>query len=161
MIIDLLLRITHVLSAAILVGGAFFMRFSLAPMLAAQDESSRKQLLPLWRPGWARLVMITSGLLLISGLVNAVLMIKRNDFGGTPYHALVAVKLLVGMVVFWLSATLAGRTDNAEKFRGQLTMWLNLNLALVLVLVGVASTMKLLPHLPKEPVTVSQPSATP
>ena len=149
--LDLVLRIGHVLSAAMWVGGTFFMVFSIAPLLRAQSEETRRALLPHWRPGWARLVMITSGLLLISGLVNAVLNIKQYEFGGSPYHAFVAVKLLLAMVVFWLSAVLSGRSASAEKFRGNLTTWLNLNLALVLILVGVASYMRQLPHLPKGP----------
>ena len=41
MLVELVLRWIHILSAIILVGGTFFMRFSLSPTLQAQDEGTR------------------------------------------------------------------------------------------------------------------------
>ena len=153
---DLVFRWLHILSAAILVGGAFFMRFSLAPLLARQSADTRQSLLALWRPGWARLVMLTSGLLLVSGLVNAVLNIQRYRFTDAPYHALVAVKLVLALVVFWLSAILSGRSENANKFREKLTQWLNLNLVFAILVVALGGYMKLTPRTEKS----AAPSAT-
>lgn len=146
MLMDLLLRWVHVLSASILVGGAFFLRFSMAPLWASQTEEARRAALAVWRPGWSRLVMMASGLLLVSGLVNAVLMIKRHDFGDAPYHAFVAGKLVLAMILFWLNAVLAGRSETAERFRKDLVKWLNVNLILVIVTVAVGGYMKLMPR---------------
>lgn len=153
---DLVFRWMHILSAAILVGGAFFMRFSLAPLLARQSAETRQSLLALWRPGWARLVMLASGLLLMSGLINAVLNIQRYRYAEAPYHALVAVKLVLALVVFWLSAVLSGRSDNANKFREKLTQWLNLNLIFAILVVALGGYMKIMPRTEKS----AEPSAS-
>ena len=80
--------------------------------------------------------MITSGLLLVSGLVNAVLIIRRYDFEGGLYHGLVAVKLLLALALFWISSALAGRSSLAEKLREKMTFWLNVNVVLAVLLVS-------------------------
>ena len=111
MYLDLLFRWIHIFAAIVLVGGTFFLRFSLVPALAPQSGELQQTVLGAWRPRWARWVMLSSGVLLLSGLVNAVRIIIRYDFPTSPYHALVAVKLLIALVIFWLSAALAGRSE--------------------------------------------------
>jgi putative copper export protein len=156
MLIELVLRWIHVLSAAVLVGGTIFLRYALAPALAQQASETRQSLLGGWRPGWARLVMIASALLLISGLVNAVRIIMRYEFPAAPYHALVAVKFLLAMVMFWSSAAVAGRSASAEKMRENLTFWLNINVLLAILLVGLAGYMRLTPRDEKSSQPASQ-----
>ncbi len=148
MFVDLVLRWIHILSAMILVGGTFFLRFSLAPTLQAQSHELQQSLLTGWRPRWAKLVMLTSGLLLVSGLVNAVRIIIAYKFSpdGAPYHALVAVKLLLAMAIFWISAVLSGRSSTAEKFRGKMSFWLNVNVILTVLIVALAGYMKMIPR---------------
>ena len=160
MLVELVLRWIHILSAIILVGGTFFMRFSLSPTLQAQDEGTRNSLLGLWRPPWARWVMLTSGLLLVSGLVNAVRIIKAYQFPDAPYHALVALKLVLAFVIFWIIAVLARRSATAEKFRTQLTKWLTINVVLATITVLVAGYMKVTPHVPKVEVTATESPET-
>lgn len=149
MYIDLIFRWMHILSAIALVGGISFLRYALAPALAVQPSDTQRSLLEVWRPRWARIVMITSGLLLLSGLVNAVRIIMAFEFSGPAYHSLVAVKLVLGLLLFWLSAVLAGRTDLAEKFRAQMLLWLNLSVILAVVLVGLAGFMRYVDRAPK------------
>lgn len=146
--LDLGLRFLHILSAIILLGGTFFLRFALGSASASS--------VPSWRPGWSRLVMITSGLLLISGLVNAVRNIIRYDFD-VPYHGLVAVKLLLGLAMFFISAVIAGRSSLAEKFREKMMFWLNVNILLGLLTIAVAGYMRFSVRTPKpadDPVPV-------
>jgi hypothetical protein len=163
MIFDLLMRWIHILAAITLVGGTFFLRFSLAPALAGQSPQLQQTLLAAWRPRWARLVMIASGLLLLSGLVNAVRNIIAYQFPGAPYHALVAVKLLLSLVIFWLSAVLAGRSDLAQRFREKLSFWLTVNVMLAIAIVGLAGYMKGLERIPKadQPARTSTHPAVP
>ena len=148
MILDLILRWAHIMAAITLVGGTFFLRFAFT---AADGDTSeqRRTLLSAWRPGWARLVMISSGLLLVSGLINAVRIIIAYEFPTTPYHALVAVKLLLAMVIFWLSAVLSGRSQTADKFREKLSFWLTVNVILAVLIVALANYMKFAERVPK------------
>ena len=150
---DLLLRWVHIFSAIAMVGGTIFWRFVLFPSVQTMPDASRSELLGTIRGRWARIVMLASGLLLASGLINAVLAIKRYDFSGSPYHILVAVKLVLALIVFWLAATLSGRSKNAERFRERMGYWLTVNLILAVILVCLAGFMKLAPRVPKSPTT--------
>jgi uncharacterized membrane protein len=152
---DLLLRWLHVFSAIAMVGGTIFWRFVLFPSLQSIPEDRRADLLSTIRGRWARIVMIGSAVLLVSGLINAVLAIQRYAFSGPAYHIMVSVKLLLALVVFWLAATLSGRSQNAERFRKRMGYWLTVNLVLAVILVGLAGIMKLTPRQPKSEATTT------
>jgi uncharacterized membrane protein len=157
MMIDLLFRWLHIIPALMLVGGAAFMRISLAPALDKQSAEVQQSLLTTWRPAWAKVVMISSALLLVSGLFNAVRYIINYELPST-YHSMVALKLLLALVVFWLSAVLTGRSGTAEKFRGKMKFWLNVNLAFALLVVMLGGYMKMIDRQPKAPETM-EPTA--
>jgi len=138
-ILGLLSRWFHIIPVIILVGGTVFMRLSLVP--AANQTSASAELREAVRKRWAKLVMISILLLLITGLYNAVT--KLTGFDVPPiYGILVVVKLAIGLVIFFLSARLTGRSEKAVQFREQETKWLNLLCVLMLALVLVAGYMK-------------------
>lgn len=145
----LALRWLHILCAIALIGGTFFWRFALAPSLAALDETQRKQVQDAVRPKWARMVMITSAILLLSGLWNAVANIRQYEFDGGLYHALVGVKLLLSLAIMFIAAKLSGRSESAERFREKQLFWLTINVILAVVLVCSAGFMKVTPHVAK------------
>jgi hypothetical protein len=149
MYFDLLLRWVHILAAMILVGGTFFLCYVVVPGQDGQSSDARQASWLLWRPRWARLVMICSGLLLLSGLINAVRIILDYSFPDAPYHALVAVKLLLALAIFWISAVLAGRSELADRLRQKLSFWLTINVVLSIIIVCLAGYMKMVERLPK------------
>jgi hypothetical protein len=148
MLLDLVLRWLHILPAIILAGGLFFMRGALLPGLSRVSPASADEIKSSVRGFWAKWVMASSGLLLITGLVNAVRIIRANELPGV-YHGLIAVKLVLGLLVFWLAAVLSGKTDLAKRFREKETYWLNVSVILVVAIVCVASYMRSIPRLPK------------
>ena len=161
--LDLLLRWIHILAAIVFVGGTIFWRWTLLPALESLPESSRQNLQNSLRQRWSRWVMLTSGLLLISGLINAVLAIQRYKFDGSLYHILVTVKLLLALAIFWIASTLAGRTAAAERLRQRSRFWLDVSVAIAVVLVCVAGVMKMIDRTPKpadEPPAAAQNTAT-
>lgn len=151
LIMDLGLRWLHILSAVTLAGGVFFWRWALLGSLEALPEANRQEFAAAIRPKWARLVMASSGLLLLSGLVNFMFVVQRYDldktaFPGSKYHMLFGIKFLVALSVFLLSALLAGRTSTAEKLRNNARFWLNVNLVLVIVVVCLGGLLKAAPR---------------
>jgi uncharacterized membrane protein len=147
MALDLILRWLHIFSAIVLVGGAFYMRCVLWPALTEQGAETRQRLLAAARPRWSRIVMITSALLLLSGLFNAVRIIMDYQLSGpVRYDILVALKLLLAVVAMGLAAVLSGRSALAERCRQILAFWLNLQLLLAVLLVGLAGYMKMVPR---------------
>lgn len=158
MLIDLLFRWLHIIPAIMLVGGTVFMRFALAPALDKQAADVQQSLLATWRPSWSKVVMACSGLLLVSGLFNAVRNIINYELPPI-YHSLVAVKLLLALGVFALSAMISGRSNSAEKMRSNMKFWLNVNLVLALLVVMLGSYMKLVDRAPKPIDSLGEPTA--
>lgn len=152
---ELALRWMHIFCAIGLVGGTFFWRFALAPALAGIEESQRKQIQDAIRPKWARIVMITSAALLISGLWNAVSNIKAYEFDGGLYHAFVGVKLLLALAIMFIAAKLSGRSESAGQFRENQMFWLTINALLATVLVCSAGVMKVTPRVAKTEIADS------
>jgi putative copper export protein len=148
MLIDLTLRWLHIFSAVLLAGGLLFMKLVLVPALTRFPDSTIQEMRESVRSHWARWVMITSTLLLVTGLVNAVRTIQANQLSGV-YHGLVLVKLVGGMAIFWLAATLSGKSDTARRFRQRDSYWLGIASILILVVIGAAGYMRSVPRQPK------------
>ena len=151
--VDLLLRWMHILSAIALMGGTIFMRFALHPALAELGADAQQTLKGNIRRHWAKWVMASSGFLLLSGIVNIVRLAR--DVEPMPYHAIVTVKLLLALVIFFIASTLVGRSANAEKFREKAVFWLNVNLVLAVIVVCIGGYLRTLPRKPKP----AEPSA--
>jgi hypothetical protein len=56
------------------------------------------------------------------------------------------IKILAAIVVFFLAALLAGRTNAAEAIRQKWRLWINVCLLLALVTVVVGSVLRSYPH---------------
>ena len=147
-IADLVLRWIHILSAIVMVGGAFFWWFVWAPTAATLDTETRKSVFEPMRRRWSVVVMLGTLLLLVTGMINAVRIITRYEFVDAHYHILVAVKFGLALLLFFLAARLAGRSPSAAQFR-QGGTWLTINLLLAITVVCRAGYMKSVDRVPK------------
>jgi uncharacterized membrane protein len=139
--LDLIFRFVHIYSAIVLAGGTLFMRFALLPGLASMGAEQKTETLNSLRPFWAKIVMASSGLLLVSGLYNAAqkaMSFQLSEF----YNGLLGVKILLALIIFFLAARLSGRSAAAEEMRRSAQFWLNVNCALAFVLIVIASVLK-------------------
>ena len=142
---EVLLRWIHIFGAIMLVGGVILVRCAYLPAMA---ESAATEFAVAFRRRWSKLVMISSGLLLLSGLVNFVLVVKQYEVP-SQYHMLFGIKFLLVFVVFFLSAALSGRSGLAEKLRQNERRWSTINLLLAVVVVCLAGLMKTTDRTPK------------
>ena len=152
MLIELVLRWLHILSAIVLVGGLFFARFALIPCVKTiEDNTAREQFISGIRWRWSKAVMATSGFLLLSGLLNFGRLITSygNNFEG-PYHELFGLKFLLALFVFALAAMANGRSDLAKQIQANETRWLDLCLVVAIALVCVAGYMRSIKRTPIE-----------
>ena len=143
--VDLLLRWIHILAAVAAAGGIIFWRLVLVPAVQSLNEGERHNVLESVRGPWAKLVMLATLLLLVTGIINAVRIIQSYALPST-YHALVMVKLVLAMAFFYLIARLSGRSAAAAQYRERLPFWMSVALALVLGMVLVAGYMKNIPR---------------
>jgi putative copper export protein len=154
LIVDLLLRWAHILGAAILVGGALFWRCAVLPARPELSDETRAGVAAALRSRWSKLVMLSSGLLLVSGLINFMTIvtqyeIPKEHFPGSLYHMLFGVKFLLALAVFALASLLAGRSSAAERMRRNEKFWLNCTVALAIAIVCLGGLLRASNRQPK------------
>lgn len=132
-------RAIHILCAIILGGGLFYLRTILAPSGAGACFAERRAL-------WAQWVGIATFLLLASGLFNFMVILREYRDAGTKlpsmYHMLFGIKVLLSLLVLFIAAILAGKTAAAERFRGNMSKWLNLAWASVMAIVILGAMLR-------------------
>ncbi|HZL88201.1 MAG TPA: hypothetical protein VFB96_07465 [Pirellulaceae bacterium] len=149
----LILRYMHILGAIALMGGTIFMRFALAPTVASLDEKTRQNIHDQVRGRWAKFVMIAAALLLISGIANMILIPMNYELSGVvnnkQYNMIVGIKFILALPIFLFASFLAGRSATAKKFQANAPLWMNVNLALALVMVLIGGYLKFAQRTPK------------
>jgi uncharacterized membrane protein len=154
LIVDLLLRWAHILGAAILVGGAIFWRCAVLPAGPELSDETRASVAAALRRRWSKLVMLSSGLLLLTGLINFMTIVARYEipkdhFPGSLYHMLFGVKFLLALAVFALASMLAGRSSAADRIRRNEKFWLNCTVALAIAIVCLGGLLRASNRQPK------------
>jgi uncharacterized membrane protein len=141
-VLYVVLRVLHILSAMIIVGGLFYAKAVLIPVGADPYAGNRQ--------AWARWVGIASLFLLVSGLLNFMNNIGLAKEHGTPlpptYHMLFGIKFLLGLFVLFIAAILAGKTTLADKFRQNLGHWLNIALVASFAIVVIGALLRTFPR---------------
>ncbi len=140
-IFALVSRWLHIIPAITLVGGTLFMRFSLVP--ATEELNASAELRETIRKRWARLVMASISFLLISGLYNTMVKMRGFETADTSYNALLLLKIILALAIFFLASVMSGRSKMAQKFRQNEKHWLNILCVMMLTVVVIAGYMKM------------------
>ncbi len=138
----ILSRALHIMGAIILGGGLFYIRTILSASGPEACFAGR-------RVAWARWVGIATALLLFSGLFNFIVILNKSKApGGTPlpstYHMLFGIKTLLGLLVMFIAAILAGRTAAADRARANMRMWLNIGWVAVMAIIILGAVLRTL-----------------
>ena len=141
-ILNLISRWFHIIPAIVMVGGTIFLRLALLPAFKDVADGDHTALRESIRRKWMKWIGISTLLLLITGFYNAYFKIVTYELSPL-YSTLLLVKLLLAFAVFYLTATLSGRSENAVKFRQRELHWTNILCALMLSIVLIAGAMKI------------------
>ena len=167
--LTLLFRWMHILGAIALVGSALFYWRAIWPSMSDLPENQRKERFQAIRPHWARLVMLSILLLLVSGFANIAIMSKSDEFKAVTgwYHGLLGIKILLALLVFYLMSLITGRSKLAGRLRQNSPLWISLTSMLAVVVVLLAGVMKVTPrntsaknHVDVLPVVVAEPESS-
>ncbi len=139
--VSVLFRWMHILPAIIAVGGTIFMRAALVPALGELPEAQRKAFHEAIRSRWSVWVMGCITFLLISGFVNFFTLNAKYQFPKL-YHPLFGIKVLLALAIFAIASILSGRSSTAQRVRQNPRPWLNLNIALAVLLVCISGVMR-------------------
>ena len=164
----LLFRWMNILGAIVLVGSALFYWRAIWPGMSDLAEDQRKGRFQAIRPHWARLVMLSVLLLLVSGFANIVIMTKTFEFKEVTgwYLGLLGIKVLLAFLVFYLMSLITGRSMRAVRLRENSPLWISLTSMLAVVVVLLAGVMKVTPrdisaknHVNVPPVMLDDPES--
>ena len=146
-VVQLVSRVLHILSAIILVGGLFYVRTILSPA-AASAENMSDTCFADRRAVWAKWVGIATLFLLVSGIYNLITIIGQAKADGIKlpptYHILFGAKFLLALLVLFIAAILAGKTEAADRFRLQMKKWLNLAWLASVTIIVLAAILRTL-----------------
>lgn len=155
------LRWLHILSAIVMVGGVFYLRFAVLPAATSLPDDQSERLRGALRRSWAKWVMISIALLLATGLANMFLIPMQNEFPeGANYGMLVGIKFMLALPVFFIVSTLNGRSKNAERFRQKTRLWLNVALVLSVIIVCLGGYLRFVPRTPQADSASSEAAAS-
>ena len=152
-LITVLSRFIHVGTAVVLVGGVTAIRYVVAPALANHPEQMEAI-----RQRWKKFVHAGIGLFLLSGGYNYMLAISAHK-GDGPYHAMLGIKMLLALVVFFLASALVGRSAGTQKFRDDAARWKTIIILLAFCIIGISSFVKIR-GVPEPPSATTEASAT-
>jgi len=137
-IVVVMLRWMHIVAAALVIGGLFFMQVILPAGLSLLAPEQREAVFLRCRRGFKMTVHPAILLILVSGVYNSIGNFPAYKANPALLHGLWGMHMLLGAIAIGISIwLLAGRTGPAKA-----RQWAMLNLLILLVLVGVASTLK-------------------
>ncbi len=137
-------RWLHILSMALLVGGAAFTMIALLPaaktaLTAEHHASLRGEIVRRWK----MVVHVAITLLIVTGAFNFA--VSLNDkVPPVPYHPIFGVKVLLAMVVFFFGIALTSTKPGFEALRQNAGKWLNVQVLLAVVIILLSGVLKML-----------------
>ena len=146
MMIPLISRWAHVLTAVVVVGGAIFLRFVLMPAASSvlnDEEHGRLRTAVLRR--WKMFVHGSIALLLVSGFYNYLAVTRFNHEEQPLYHALFGMKFSLAVLVFALGIALTSRGELFAAVRENSRIWLAVLVAMAIVVVLMGGVLHNLP----------------
>ena len=142
-VLSLVSRWTHIGTAIVLVGGTCFLRFVLAPAAAQLPDAEHQKLKELVMNTWKKFVHAGITFFLASGFYNYLVVQAPNHKGDKLYHALMGVKILLALGIFFFASALVGRSKSFEGMRKNAKLWQLVIIILAAIIVGISGYLKM------------------
>ncbi|MCS7046596.1 MAG: hypothetical protein NZO58_09595 [Gemmataceae bacterium] len=149
----LLARWLHLIAAALAIGVPIFMRFVLLPARERLEPSQRSLLHEAVIQRWRIFVHTMIVVFLASGFWTFLGVRRWKDFNPEMrfwFHLLFGAKLLIALVMFFISSALAGRSNAFAGMRANARLWLGVLIVLGLVLLLLSGILRFMPQFPAE-----------
>lgn len=146
-LLDIASRVIHILAAVTLGGGLFYLCAVQAPALAETDDATRSRVSDATRRRWARLVMMCSLFLLLSGGYNYMSVIGASKAAEGAelakfYHPLIGIKMIMALVVMFLASLLSGKSEGAKRMQANPARPLTIASVCVVLIISIAGVLK-------------------
>src|SRR5690606_8931127 len=108
---------------------------------------------------WSKIVAGAIGFLLVSGLYNFMLTVTQFRVPSW-YHMVFGIKFLAALAIFAIASVLVGKTPAAEALRKNARLWLNVNIALAVLVVCLSGVLRTAEKTPKSDEGKPAPAET-
>lgn len=156
-ILGLVFRWLHILAAITAVGGAVFARLVVFPALDPLPSDQRGALHAAMRARWSKIVAAAIAFLLVSGLYNFMTLVAHYRVPRW-YHMLFGIKFLAAMLIFAVASLLAGSSPAGDALRKNARSWLNLTIALAVLVVCLSGVLRTAERVPKVDLAAPPPA---
>ena len=102
--------------------------------------------------------MASIGFLLVSGLYNIAMTLKRFDLPAY-YLPLFLIKFVAAMVIFFVASALVGKSPALQHIRSNARFWVTLNMTLAIVLVCISGVLRMAKK-PEKPAKADRSAST-
>jgi uncharacterized membrane protein len=137
-VLVVLSRWVHVISACLVIGGVFFMRFILPRGLRMLDESAGKQAMLACRRSFKMLTHTSILLLILTGIYNTYLAWDKYKLDEAVLHSLWGMHVLLAALAIGIALYVLAGTEPPRAARRLMA----LNFVILLLAVAAASTVK-------------------
>ncbi|QDU57450.1 hypothetical protein [Aeoliella mucimassa] len=141
------IRVLHITCAAAIFGGLVYIHQMVAPLTEGADDPA-EALYRGRRSAWAKVVMMATAFLILSGFLQYYYNMTGHEDLPPLYHALFGIKFLLAFFVFYVAAGTAGKSALASDMQKNITKWVKLGIAAVLVIFVLAAVMRTFPKVP-------------
>jgi uncharacterized membrane protein len=136
------MRWLHILGAAILVGAPFIMWLGIYPATAKLPDDRRAEFLEAVNKPWRKFLGLVILIQIVSG-IYWLLVVEHMSHEPPIYQALLGIKMLAAFALFFVLSVLAGRAKAFDEFRRKAPMWIGIAVALGILTVICASSMRI------------------
>jgi uncharacterized membrane protein len=134
----ILSRWIHVISACLVIGGVFFIRYLVPPALAPVDDNASREILLSLRKYFKRMVHTAILLLIITGIFNTWLAWDKYKLDRAVLHPLWGTHILLAALAFSIALYVLAGPLPPKSHRKLMA----LNFAILLLAVAAASSLK-------------------
>lgn len=143
LLVDVVSRVVHLLTAITLVGGSIFASLVAAPALRGLGADVATSVHDAFVRRWKWFVHGGIALFLITGFYNYMrAMGAHNDAGDKIYHAFLGVKMLLAFALMLIATGLVGRSKAFQFMRDSRGLWQMILIFLAVVIVGLSGFIK-------------------
>jgi uncharacterized membrane protein len=137
-VLIILSRWVHLISACLVIGGVFFIRFILPRGLRMLDETAAKQAMLACRRYFKMLIHTTILLLIVTGIYNTCLAWDKYKLDDAVLHSLWGMHVLLAALAIGISLYVLAGAEPPKAHRRMMA----LNFVVLLLVVAAASTVK-------------------
>ncbi|MDP1563756.1 MAG: hypothetical protein Q8M16_20430 [Pirellulaceae bacterium] len=143
LMVDIVSRVLHLLTAISLVGGSIYAAFVVGPVLRSLGGEKAGEVQSSLTNRWKMWVHGGIALFLLTGFYNYIrAMPAHNEAGDKIYHAFLGTKMLLAFGVMLIASGLVGRSRAFQFMRDSRGLWQTVLIFLAVVIVALSGYIK-------------------